>query len=104
MDASKTRDTRNSHRWYASGAVQQPQLPEGGLPIVAIIINPMGNTILGIGEKIVDESPTKVVREVMHAVEVPPDEKYKLGMILKRIPGYARPSNFKGRVTSFLRV
>ena len=104
MNASQARDPRFWQRWYASGAIQQPKLPEGGLPVVAIIINPGCNTTLGIGEKIVEESREKVVREIMYAVEVPPDEKYVLGMILTKIPGNARPSNYKSRATSFLRI
>jgi len=93
MNSSQVADPRFWRRWYSSGAVAQPKLPQGGLAVYATDTIKDDRQIVWIGKKVVASGPSFSIAEPIMGFVVPPpnDSRHHIGTKLHRIPGNAVP-------------
>ena len=95
MSSSKARSVQAWKKWYASGAVRQPEFPEGVLVVNAIGEHLAGSAAgfltLSLGRVVVNSGNGWSVSRPICSVVVPADRKYRLQEVLPRLPCNAVP-------------
>lgn len=97
VNTSKLTDPREWRKWYQSGAVPQRKYPDGSLMIMATGVHftgpAKGHTVLSLGDVVIASGLGWSSHRTLCAVVVPtpPTRSYRLGAVLKKIPGNAVP-------------